>query len=232
MTSSLLACLPPVIALAVVGTLVGCAQPRHPVPVPVSTPVQPVWAAPYRQCIDDAFFQHTSRLVETLAPEGQIVAAVEASCSRVVPESDTPTAAGQREVPRDTVLNGVHADLLARFAHAPPGGFPPVVPAAPPASGTAAGPVQMRMGADILCPSHPEYPAAAMRAGAMGETRLRLDLDASGEVQDAIVLRRSGPTREHRLMDRAAMDALMRCDFRQAHVGPGARQISYVWRLE
>jgi periplasmic protein TonB len=82
----------------------------------------------------------------------------------------------------------------------------------------------------------PEYPAAAMRAGVSGVSRIRFTVDASGKVSAAQILQSSGATRENRLMDKAAADALARCpvtvgtDEMGRPVG-ATTDVDYVWTL-
>lgn len=129
----------------------------------------------------------------------------------------------------------------APVAIAPPAPAPaPVAPPTPPAPPPAPAPPP-----DLSRPARleasrctrPEYPRAALRVEATGTTRIRFQVDAAGQVIDARVLQRSGPSREHRLMDRAAVDALGRCRFtggldaRGRAVG-GFATVDYVWKLE
>jgi hypothetical protein len=88
---------------------------------------------------------------------------------------------------------------------------------------------------DAAC--KPEYPPAAIRAMAMGETRLVFIVGADGAVQDSEITGESGPTREHRLLDNAAQTFLARCPFSAAVAKDGTPvlsvlTISYVWKLE
>ena len=82
----------------------------------------------------------------------------------------------------------------------------------------------------------PVYPAAAQRAGATGVSKIRFMVDALGRVSSAQILQSSGPTREHRLMDKAAADALAQCpvaagtDETGRAVG-GTADVDYVWTL-
>ncbi len=115
---------------------------------------------------------------------------------------------------------------------------PPVVvarvdpPAAPPPH-AAARPTRLDAGA-ASC--RPAYPAAAQRAGATGVSRIRFTVDALGRIVSAQVLQSSGATREHRLMDKAAADALAQCpvaagtDESGRPVG-GTADVDYVWSL-
>lgn len=82
----------------------------------------------------------------------------------------------------------------------------------------------------------PEYPGAAQRAGATGITRIRFSVDATGRIAGSQILQSSGPSREHRLMDRAAAEALAQCP---VHVGTDeagrpvgtTTDVEYVWTL-
>lgn len=82
----------------------------------------------------------------------------------------------------------------------------------------------------------PEYPAAAQRAGAVGVSRIRFTVDAIGKVVGSQILQSSGPTREHRLMDKAAAEALAQCpvtmgiDEQGRPVG-GTADVEYHWTL-
>ncbi|MFL6625106.1 MAG: TonB family protein [Vitreoscilla sp.] len=83
---------------------------------------------------------------------------------------------------------------------------------------------------------HPEYPAAAQRAGATGSTRIRFTVDALGRIAGSRILHSSGSTREHRLMDQAAAAALAQCpvqvgtDEQGRPVGT-TTDVEYVWSL-
>lgn len=57
----------------------------------------------------------------------------------------------------------------------------------------------------------PEYPPAAQRAGATGTTRIRFSVDATGRISGSQILQSSGSTRENRMMDKAAAEALAQC---------------------
>ena len=82
----------------------------------------------------------------------------------------------------------------------------------------------------------PEYPAAAQRTGAEGVSRIRFTVDALGKVIGAQILQSSGATREHRLMDKAAAEALAQCpvtmgiDEQGRPVG-GTADVEYRWML-
>lgn len=83
---------------------------------------------------------------------------------------------------------------------------------------------------------HPEYPAAAQRAGVTGSTRIRFTVDALGRIAGSQILHASGSTRENRLMDQAAAAALAQCpvqvgtDEQGRPVGT-TTDVEYVWSL-
>ncbi|NDY92425.1 energy transducer TonB [Ideonella sp. TBM-1] len=114
---------------------------------------------------------------------------------------------------------------------------PPVV-AAPPAAPAPAPKIQARPAQiDVGSCAKPEYPAAALRTEAQGTTRIRFTVDAEGQVSKAEIVGPSGASREHRLMDRAAVEALSGCKFRAGtdeHGKPvGAfANVEYTWKIE
>ena len=82
----------------------------------------------------------------------------------------------------------------------------------------------------------PDYPAAAQRAGATGVTRIRFSVDASGRIAGSQILRSSGSSREHRMMDRAAAEALAQCPVQVGTDEMGrpvgtTTDVEYVWTL-
>ena len=111
---------------------------------------------------------------------------------------------------------------------------PPAPPAPPPPPTRQAVAAQINVGD---C-ERPEYPAAARRADATGVTRIRFTLDATGKVTKAEVEKPSGTSREHRQMDRAAVEALSKCpgkpgtDEQGRPVGISQTVVEYVWKLE
>ena len=83
----------------------------------------------------------------------------------------------------------------------------------------------------------PQFPVAALRAGAHGVSRIAFQLDAAGKVTGAEVVGPSGPTREHRMLDQAALEGLSGCPFnavRDAKGQPtaGVVTVNYSWRIE
>jgi TonB family protein len=79
------------------------------------------------------------------------------------------------------------------------------------------------------CPT-PDYPPAALRAGAQGTTVVRLTVDSTGTVTESEIAKPSGESREHKLLDKAAHEALRKCKFSIAQ-GASERttQISYTF---
>ncbi|MBK1689391.1 energy transducer TonB [Rubrivivax gelatinosus] len=117
---------------------------------------------------------------------------------------------------------------------APAAPAPVPAPAAPPsAPADLSRPARL----EVSQCTRPAYPRAALRSEATGTTRIRFRVDAGGRVIDARVLQRSGPSREHGLLDRAAVDTLGRCRFsagldaRGRPVG-GFATVEYVWTLQ
>ncbi len=114
-----------------------------------------------------------------------------------------------------------------------PAPVPAAVVAAPPAPRVLAVPARI----DVNSCDKPEYPAAALRAEATGTSKIRFTVDATGVVSKAEIERSAGPSREHRLLDRAAIDALSKCRFKpgtdEAGKPVGAvTPVEYVWKLE
>ena len=111
----------------------------------------------------------------------------------------------------------------------------PVVeaPPAPPSPPRAAVPARL----EVASCEKPDYPAAALRAEATGVTKIRFAVDAQGHVVSAELDGASGATREHRLLDRSAIEALSRCRFKPGTDEAGrpvgsTAVVSYVWKTD
>jgi len=109
----------------------------------------------------------------------------------------------------------------------------PAAPVAAPAPRMQAVPARV----DMSTCDKPEFPAAALRAEATGTTKIRFTVDATGAVSKAEVERSAGPSREHRLLDRAAVDALSKCRFKAGTDEAGkpvgtTTIVEYVWKTE
>ncbi|OYV01771.1 MAG: energy transducer TonB [Burkholderiales bacterium PBB5] len=145
--------------------------------------------------------------------------------------------------PEVQVANPPPAPAITVTREAPP---PAPVTLAPAPAPTPAAPVAAapapRMQAvparvDMATCDKPEFPAAALRAEATGTTKIRFTVDATGAVSKAEVERSAGPSREHRLLDRAAVDALSKCRFKAGTDETGkpvgtTTIVEYVWRTE
>ena len=116
-----------------------------------------------------------------------------------------------------------------------PAPAPVATPVAPPPAPKVQ-PVPARL--DVNSCEKPEFPAAALRADATGTTKIRYTLDATGAVTKAEIEKSSGPSREHRLLDRTAMEALSKCrgkpgtDDAGKPMGGTTVSVDYVWKVE
>lgn len=146
--------------------------------------------------------------------------------------------------PEVQIANPAPAPAITVTREAPPPA-PPVsiapapgpapAPAAPVAAPAPRQAVPARI--DVSTCEKPEYPAAALRAEATGTTKIRFTVDAAGKVAKAEIERPSGSSREHRLLDRTAVEALSKCPFKAGTdelgkaVGATA-VVDYVWKTE
>lgn len=135
--------------------------------------------------------------------------------------------------PAITVTREAPPPAPVHLAPAPAPTQAPPAPAAPPAPRPQAVPARI----DVSTCEKPEYPAAALRAEATGTTKIRFTVDATGKVSKAEIERASGSSREHRLLDRTAVEALSKCPFKPGtdeHGKPvGATTlVDYVWKTE
>ena len=82
----------------------------------------------------------------------------------------------------------------------------------------------------------PAYPAASLKAGVTGTTKIRLAITAAGQVTRSEIVLTSGPSLEHRLLDYAFEQALVTCpyfpgrDWQGRAVG-GTITAVHVWQL-
>ncbi len=152
-----------------------------------------------------------------------------------VPPPEVQVATPQ-QAPAITVTREAPPPAPVAIAPAPapaPVAAPPAAPAPPPAPKAQA--VAARI--DVSTCEKPEYPAAALRAEATGTSKNRFTVDATGVVSKAEIERSAGASREHRLLDRTAIDALSKCRFKPGiddsgkAVG-GTTVVDYVWKTE
>lgn len=139
--------------------------------------------------------------------------------------------------PVDVPPPPVQQQITTTSVMPPPAPEPRIQPPAPPAP--VATPVTARPARfnanDPAC--KPEYPPAAVRAGATGVTKMRFVVDATGKVTSAEIVGSSGPTREHRLLDNAAKSTIAACPFTpgvdvEGHPTGTTVPVEYVWKLE
>jgi protein TonB len=114
---------------------------------------------------------------------------------------------------------------------------PPPAVEAPPAPPAPRVPVRVPPKIDFAnaC-ERPAYPSAARRADATGTVVVFYTADTTGSITEARVEKSAGPTREHKMLDRATLEAVKACK-----VVPGtvdgkpetlSGRVTYVWRLE
>jgi outer membrane biosynthesis protein TonB len=82
----------------------------------------------------------------------------------------------------------------------------------------------------------PAYPVASLKAGVTGTTVVRLAITAVGQITRIDVVRVSGPTLEHRLLDYAFEQALAKCPYFpgrdwQGRVVGGTLTVTHAWQL-
>lgn len=118
----------------------------------------------------------------------------------------------------------------------PPVAAPPAPPPPPPPPPRVA--AKPAIGNVAACaPKSDDYPPAAVRAEATGTTRIRFTVDALGKLAGSEIVKSAGSSREHRLLDRKALEKLSECTFRPGNdetgkaVG-GTFEVEYVWKLE
>jgi len=81
----------------------------------------------------------------------------------------------------------------------------------------------------------PEYTTAARRAETQGTVVVIYTMEIDGRITEASVERSSGPTREHKQLDRATLEAVKACKGRPGMVDGKPERLSgrveYVWKL-
>ena len=144
--------------------------------------------------------------------------------------------------PEVQISNPAPAPTITTTTVAPPPAppvaiAPPPAPVAPPPAPPAPTRQAVPARIDVSSCEKPEYPPAATRAEATGVTKIRFVVDAEGRVSKAEIERSAGVSREHRLLDRTAVEALSKCRFKPGtdeHGKPmgGTTVVDYVWKLD
>jgi periplasmic protein TonB len=112
---------------------------------------------------------------------------------------------------------------------------PAPAPAAPPAPASPVVAARPAIGNVSEC--KPEYPAAALRAEITNvSTTIRFNVDASGKLAGAEIVKSSGASREHKQMDRAVLSALSGCKFQAGRDATGqpvgaSFDVIYDWKI-
>jgi len=110
----------------------------------------------------------------------------------------------------------------------------PVAVVAPPA---AAAPVRTEPKIDFsgAC-QRPEYTQAARRAEVQGSVVVVYTMDTTGVINEARIEKSSGPSREHKVLDRLTMEAVLACKGKPGTLDGKPEKltsrVTYVWKLE
>jgi protein TonB len=111
---------------------------------------------------------------------------------------------------------------------APPS--PPVAAVAPPA------PARTAPSLDFNKCDKPSYNAATTRAGVMGTVVVSYVMDTNGRISETRIERSAGPTREHKMLDRLTVEAIVQCRGKPGTVDGKPEKlrgsVEYVWKLE
>ena len=113
---------------------------------------------------------------------------------------------------------------------------PPAPVVAPPAPVAPRVPVRTEPKVDFqnVC-DRPEYNAAARRAEATGNTTILYTMDITGQIAEATVEKSAGPSREHKILDRLALEAVRACKGTPGTLDGKPEKltsrITYVWRI-
>ncbi len=112
----------------------------------------------------------------------------------------------------------------------------PTAPAAPPAPPRAAARPAIA-NVQACAPTSDDYPLAARREEATGTTKIQFTVGPDGKLVNAAIVKSSGPSRAHKLMDRVALSKLSECAFKAGIDANGKPMsstfdVEYVWKLE
>jgi protein TonB len=119
----------------------------------------------------------------------------------------------------------------------PPAPVTVVAATAPPAPVAVRAPVRTSPKIDFanVC-ERPEYPRAARNTESTGSTVIIYTMDTNGQIGEATVERSSGPSREHKQLDRAALEAVKACKGTPGTLDGKPEKLSgritYDWKLD
>jgi len=199
----------------------------EPTPKPSTPePARPVAAAPIAPAAVPA------KPVSNLPPAPQTTPA--AASPSVTSSSPNPTLASGA-TPQSSAANA--SPSASSTATGNPGGGTPGNPSSSPSAANRVAATPARIQLPGCEPNQGDYPLAARDAEVEGTTRVSLAVDANGKLVDRQILRSAGPTPEHRLLDRVALDKLSRCRFTPGRNEAGEPvasriQLDIVWRLD
>jgi protein TonB len=111
----------------------------------------------------------------------------------------------------------------------------PAAPPAPPAPRVGAKPAISNV--QECAPKGSDYPAAALRAEAVGTSKIRFTIGPDSKLVGADVVKSAGPSREHKMLDRLAVSKLSECTFKAGTDADGkpvgaSFDVEYVWKIE
>ncbi|MBC7939460.1 MAG: TonB family protein [Chitinophagaceae bacterium] len=81
--------------------------------------------------------------------------------------------------------------------------------------------------------AQPGYPAEARRSEASGSTEMEFEVNAEGKVTRVAIVKPSGDSPGHQVLDAVALATLRQCSF-PATPGflPASSRMTYLWRLQ
>ena len=176
-----------------------------------SAAVAPLWNLDYRDCAEKALTRLAPDASASTPDPQKPVTQAERDCADRLPATGGDTT----PLTVNAAVAFVRSNLYLHFRPMPPSSRPRPT---------------LDVGHGVTCPQ-PDYPPAALRAAATGKTQLELRVDASGRILVGNVIVASGNTREHRMLDGAALDSFAQCTIPPS----GSEQVmrlAFVWRLE
>ena len=112
---------------------------------------------------------------------------------------------------------------------------PPPAPVVTPPAPAPAAPLRVAPKVNFSACEKPEYPRQARAANAEGLVVVIYTMDVNGVISDAKIEKSSGVSREHRMLDRATLDAVMACKGTPGTIDGKAEKltgrIEYNWTL-